>query len=186
MGLFDKIADATKKGADAVLASVSNKKVQFVFNEMPETLSDFTALPEFKRSTPFEAAALLVIALCNYAANKEVGIDMLNAIRGPEPLNNHEKSFLKDRINGSEYLPVSYFKGTSPSNNYTPTKPYTLEVEDNKYSYDNEGYATLWLKSSGADSPRQVTLRRKGDTWCYYDNHLLPGIRKPDSQDLWK
>ena len=96
----------------------------------------------------------------------------------------YDKQFLRDRLTGKFYKPRSYFKGTSPENNYQPTE-YTVEVFDNPYSYQSEGYVTLWLVSSGADSPRQIKLRKKGNQWFLWENFLLPDIRIPKADDPW-
>ena len=54
-------------------------------------------------------------------------------------------------------------------------------------SFDEEGYAKLYLKSSGADSPRPVQLRQKPSSgeWFLWDQMLLSQIREPISADPW-
>ena len=59
-------------------------------------------------------------------------------------------------------------------------------VSENPYSYQNEGYATLYMTSGGADSPRSVQLRKAKDgKWYLWDQFLLADIRQPDSADPW-
>jgi len=72
-----------------------------------------------------------------------------------------DKQFLRDRLTGKDYVPRSYLKGTSPENDYEPAQPYIIEVLENPYSYDNDGYAKLYIRSSGADSPRPIVLKQK-------------------------
>ena len=110
---------------------------------------------------------------------------MLNFLKGPQPLSEYDKSFLKDRIRGKTYVPFSYFSGTSPENDYTPTAPFTVTVSENPHSYEEEGYAKLFIKSSGADSERSVKLRKKGEQWFLWEQLLMADIRKPKSQDPW-
>ena len=111
---------------------------------------------------------------------------MLNFLKGPEELSNLDKQFLKDRFADTKLVPFSYFAGATPENDYTPAEPFTLTVETNPYSFDNEGYAKLFLKSGGADSPREVVLRKKGEQWFLWQHQgLLPGIRKAKSEDKW-
>lgn len=112
---------------------------------------------------------------------------MLNFLKGPKLLNPTEISFLDDRFRNNQwYVPFSYFNGATPENNYTPTEPFSVEIESNPYSSTNEGYITLWLKSGGADSPRQITLRKAGDgKWYLWEQFLMVGIRTPKSQDPW-
>lgn len=191
MGIFDKLkgaANTAVSGAvNSAASSVGPKKETFTFAKLPESVAELQALPEASLDSPFKTAALSLLALCAYGADKQTGIDMLNFLKGPKPLSNMEISFLDDRFrDGGWYIPFSYFKGATPENNYTPTEPYTLEVESNPYSATNEGYMTLWLKSGGADSPRQFTLRMKGDgRWFLWEQFVMVGIRTPKSQDPW-
>ncbi|MDI9240882.1 hypothetical protein QJ036_00105 [Ruminococcus sp. YH-rum2234] len=104
--------------------------------------------------TPFKTAELTVCALCAYAAQLDIGIEQLNFLRGPRPLNGQDLSFLKDRFRGNRtYLPFSYFTGATPDNNYTPTEPFSVTVTSDAHSYDEQGYARLYIGSGGADSP---------------------------------
>ena len=155
------------------------------FNSLPNNVSELTALPEAALSDPFMTAALTVAALCRYEGSPDDCTAMLNVLRGPRPLSVYETQFLRDRLGGKGYKPFSFFAGAAPANNYTPDIPYTVTVKDNPYSYQNEGYTTLYLASGGADSPRPVTLRRKGDQWMLWEQMLLSDIRVPAKDDPW-
>ena len=158
----------------------------FTFNQIPANAAELSALPEAVLQTPFQAAALTVLALCRYCDDKQAGIDMLNFLKGPQPLSAYEKQFLQDRLTGKSYVAFSYLGGTSPENNYTPAQPLAITVSDNQYSYAEEGYAKLQIQSSGADSPRPISLRRKGqEQWFLWEQFLLPDIRKPVEADPW-
>lgn len=116
MGLFDKMKQATA-------ATGGNQTVTFTFQALPESLAQMQALPEASL-TPFKTAALTVCALCAYGADKNIGKEMLNWLRGPRPLNGQDISFLSDRFrDGKSYIPFSYFVGASPENGYTPASP---------------------------------------------------------------
>lgn len=158
----------------------------FVFQTLPTSASELTAMREFDLSDPFSTAALTVAVLCHYEKDPAATAEMLNVLKGPRPLSPFEIQFLRDRLAGKGYKPFSFFAGSSPANNYTPSQPYTVRVEDNPYSYQNEGYAKLYLRSSGADSPRAVDLRRKGDgRWFLWEQFLLSDIRIPANEDPW-
>ena len=45
----------------------------------------------------------------------------------------------------------------------TPRQPFTLLVGSNHTSNTEEGYCKLFIPCGGADSPRPIKLRRKGD-----------------------
>lgn len=157
----------------------------FTFASLPKSVDELKALPEASLATPFAAAALTVAALCRYEADPNACIEMLNFLKGPQPLSPYEKQFLRDRLSGKGYKPFSYFEGTSPANGYKVSGPCTVTVCDNPYSYQEEKYAVLLLKSSGADSPRQVKLRQKGSQWFLWEQFLLADIRIPAEEDPW-
>ena len=190
MGLFDKlkkqavsaVSNAVKEGVQ----NLGNKTVPIESSSIPSSLTEFTAMPQAGMSTPFETAAMTVVALCVYPYNKDESIKMLNHLRGPRPLSNHEISFLADRFRDSNYVPRSYFNGATPDNDYEPQAPYTITVSENPYSYENQGYAKLFIRSGGADNPREVLLRQAKDgKWYLWDQFLLVSIRQPESANPW-
>lgn len=159
---------------------------KIVFAYIPETLEQFLSLPQSAMSTPYDTAALTVLALSVYPENKELALKMLEALRGPRPFSNMDKQFIADRFRGKEYLMRSYFDGSSPENDYTPSVPYTVTVSENQYSYQESGFAKLFVACSGADSPRPVQLRKAKDgKWYLWEQFLLTGIRQPESQNPW-
>lgn len=185
--LFNKAANAATGAVKSAVSNVGNKKEVFTFEKLPESLAELQALPEAKLDDSFATAALTVVALCVYAADKNIGIEMLNFLKGPRPLSNMEIQFIDDRLrDGKSYVPFSYFKGAVPENDYTPDEPYSITVESNAYSNANKGYMKLLIRSGGADTPREVQLRMKGDgQWLLWEQFLLPDIRKPKSADPW-
>ena len=159
----------------------------FVFDRLPESVDEMKALPEAVLDTPYKTAALTVCALCAYAAAPEIGKEMLDLLKGPSPLSPFEISFLNDRMRDGRHVPFSYFEGAVPQNNYTPDRPFTVKVFSNPYSFDNEGWATLYLNSGGADSPRQIKLRLKPSEgkWYLSEQMIMVGIRTPVKDDPW-
>ena len=165
---------------------MSNFKTEtFEFSEIPSTLDELKSLPEAKLETPFMTAALTVLALCSYEKDVNSAIEMINFLKGPVDLTEYDKQFLRDRLKGKSYVPRSYFEGTSPENDYTPSVPLTIKVFEYAYSYSEDGYAMLEIRSSGADSPRQIKLRKKGNEWFLWQQYLLPDIRTPKKDDAW-
>ena len=158
----------------------------FTFDSLPESLAQMRSLPEAELKSPFQTAALTVCALCAYAADKTIGTEMLNWLRGPRPLSPFDISFLNDRFREGHHVPFSYFAGATPENDYTPKVPFTLTVEAGPYADANPGYKKLHIRSGGADNPREVILRQKADgTWVLWDQFLLLSIRQPKSNDPW-
>ena len=185
MGLFDKIKNNTVPSSQNSQTG-TNKSVKITFSSLPESYEAFTALPEAKMDNPFSTAALSVLAFCFYPENKDMTLKMLDFLRGPRPLSVMDKQFIADRFRDKDYVPRSYFEGATPNNNYLPSEPYSIVVSENPYSYQNEGYATLYLTSGGADSPRSVQLRlAKDGKWYLWEQYLLADIRKPESENPW-
>ena len=185
MGLFDKLKTNPAPTPQTVQGG-GNKSVKITFSALPDSYEGFIALPEAKMDNPFSSAALTVLAFCFYPENKDLSLKMLDFLRGPRSLSVMDKQFIADRFRDKDYVPRSYFEGATPNNNYLPSEPYSITVSENPYSYQNEGYATLYLTSGGADSPRSVQLRlAKDGKWYLWEQYLLADIRKPESENPW-
>lgn len=165
----------------------TNQKWTVSFSSLPKNLQELKSCAESSLMEPYYAAALLIPALAIWSENKNEAIDMINYLRGPAPLSTYETQFITERLRGNEYVVRSYFEGTSSENGYKPKEPFTLNIISVPNSFDEDGYATLYLQSSGADSPRPVKLRNKPSTgqWFLTDQMLLAGIKKPVSEDPW-
>lgn len=185
MSIFDKLKKGIP-GQNAADQKASAARQTFTFAALPESLAQMQALPEAVLQTPYQTAALTVLALCAYAAEERVGMEMLNWLKGPRPLTGHEISFLTDRFRNGVHIPFSYFQGAVPERNYSPTLPYTITIEAGPYADANPGYKKLHIRSGGADHPREIVLRQKGDgRWLLWDQFLMVGIRQAVSEDPW-
>ena len=198
MGLFDslkKIAgDVLKKeAAKAVNKAASNigkgrnHTESFSFEALPNNLSELQALPEATLDTAFKTAALTVAVLCRYEQDPDAVIEMLNFLKGPADVSTYEKGFIKERLDGKFYKTLAFFEGATPQNGYKPNQPYTIKVIENPYSFDTENWATLWVKSGGADNPAPIKLRKKPSTgqWFLNEIQILSDIRVPVAEDEW-
>ena len=159
----------------------------FTFLQLPQNLSELQALPESNMLDPFAVAALTVAVLCRYGTDRDACIEMLNYLRGPRPVSNFEIQFLRDRLGGKEYKPFSFFAGAVPGNNYTPDVPYVITVSGAEDAATRgTDRCQMQIRSGGADSPRPIDLRRKGDgTWRLWEQFLLSDIRTPVKDDPW-
>ena len=164
-----------------------NSSQTFTFSSIPNSVEEISAFPEASLDSPFKTTALVLLVLCNYERDENTTYEMLDFLKGPESVSGYEKQFIKERLAGKYYKPFSYFAGTSPKNGYIPTEPFTITVYENPYSFDNENWAIMWVKSSGADTERQVKLRRKPSTNQWFLNEILclSDIRIPESEDPW-
>ena len=181
--------EATKAVSNAVrnVGKGKNREEKFTFSALPDNVAELQALPEASLDTAFKTAALALAALCRYKENADEAIEMLDFLKGPENVSTYERQFYKERLYEREYIPFSYFDGASAENGYTPASPYRLSVYENPYSFDNENWATLWVKSAGADNMRSIKLRKKPSTgqWFLNDIQCLAEIRIPTVDDKW-
>ena len=163
----------------------------FFFRKLPETLEDMKAMSDCDLKQPQNTAAMVLLALCVYPKDKEECFRMLEYLSGPKGLSEFEKQFLADRFaDGQDYIPFSYFEGATPDNDYTPHKdPYKLVINELPQSKQNlsVGYYSLYFTSSGADSLRYVTLKKKASTgeWFLNEQFLMVQIKDPRSKDPW-
>ncbi len=159
----------------------------FSFPALPQNVAELRALPEASLDSPFKTAALAVAAVCAYEKDAASVHEMLSFLQGPEPLSALEIQRLRDRLAGKGYKSFSFFAGATPENGYTPEVPYRITVSANPYSFSEENWATLYVTSGGADSPRPVKLRKKPSTGQWFLNELqcLADIRVPASADPW-
>ena len=200
MGLFDDLkrqAESLVNGSQSVSGSAAaasaapsgNNTKTVTISALPQNAAELKAMPEFSQTDPLSVAAFTVAAFNRYAASREDGKEMVNLLKGPEPLSVREMQFINDRfMDGKDYVTRSYFAGTSPDNNYTPAVPYTVEIIEYSNSRENAGYIRFYLKSSGADSPRPLLLRQKPSTgeWFLWEfEAILAGIRMPKAEDKW-
>lgn len=111
---------------------------------------------------------------------------MMDYLRGPRPMNGMDKQFISDRFRSKDYVLRSYFEGSTPANDYSPSSPYTITVKSDPHSYDEQGIAKLFIPSGGADDPRPVKLREAKDgKWYLWEQFLLTDIRQPESSNPW-
>ena len=186
--LNNLVSSLGKLFAKKVTKTVTNKTKTFTFESLPLTVDDLKALPEAALTDVYATAALSVLALTRFEADRAGAVAMLNFLKGPDPLTPMGIQQISDRfMDGKFYKVRSFFTGATPSNNYTPARPYQIKVTSNPYSFENEGWATLYLTSGGADNPRPVKLRKKPSTgqWFLVEIQYLGDIRVPVAEDKW-
>ena len=184
MGILDFLKTPAQNEARP---AAGNQAESFVFTALPKDLAELKALPEAALDSPYKTAALAVAALCRYEQDADASQEMLNYLKGPEPLSTYEKQFLRDRLAGKAYKCRSFFDGATPDNGYLPTTPWRITVSSNPYSFTTENWATLYVQSGGADAPRPIKLRKKPSTGQWFLNEIqcLSDIRVPTAEDPW-
>ncbi|MBO4880030.1 MAG: hypothetical protein IK064_05935 [Clostridia bacterium] len=165
---------------------MSKDKKKVVFPKLPETYEEFIALPQAKLETPYDTAAMTVLAFSYYPKDKDLSLRMLNYLRGPRALTPVNEMFFADRFRDKDYIPRSYFKGATVENDYTPSEPYTVIPFTNPHSDLQENMKRIWLTSAGADSPRYIDARlAKDKKWYLWEQYMLVDIRPIASENPW-
>ncbi len=158
---------------------------------IPGNADEFSELTAEMPNTPEGAAARMVLALTLYCADQGAGEIVLTMVvhpgqlapgSGESKLSKRSLDLIKNQIGGRPNRMHSYFTGTSPEQSYQlPQPPYSLEFTTNPHSgRAEEGRIKLFIKSSGADSPRPITVQTDSSgTWKAAEwSSLLSGIRE--------
>ena len=172
--------------AEAVTVEAADGGIRVTFEQLPKTAQDLEALLAlYPQSDARHAGAFFLASLVRYVDSAEDGLAMIDLLRGPRPVNDMDKDFLKDRLREKTYLPRAYFEGAAPDNDYTPDIPLTLMVYDDPMKAE-DGYLYIQVATTGADSRRRITLREKdGQYYLWEYSNVLTGIRLPASLDPW-
>ena len=163
------------------------KTMQITFQSLPASFTEFAALPQQDLTKPENTCALFLCALNLFVQDREEGVRAINLLKGPVQLSNMDIQFLRDRFLDQTYLPRVYFEGATPQNNYTPFQPYRVDILPDPRPQDMpEGYLRYYVKSAGADNPRAMKVRRKGDQWYIWEYFgVVMGVRVPAALDPW-
>ena len=161
--------------------------VKVIINKLPTNLEEFKSMSQMDLTKPENTCAMFLCALNLFVQDKSTGIEAINILKGPVDLNTYETNFIADRLRDKTYLPLIYFEGAKPDNNYQPTTPYTLIFYPDGRPQDIEsGYMRLYLKTAGADAPRAIKLRQKGNEWFIWEYPgIVMDVRKPAQEDPW-
>ena len=175
-----------------------NREYRVEIASIPATVDAFVAMRDKVATTPEGGVAMLLVALRMWETSRVEGTKALIVIMDMNLLqqNSGEYSYkgygvgrsyeymLGSASRNSPYVPSSYFPGTSPANNYAMgSGPYRLEFTPHRHRPQNDVEHTLFVPSSGADSPRPVQVKKndKGIWKAANFSSLLVGIRPPAS-----
>ncbi len=160
--------------------SNTSKLVEVQVGKLPNNMEEFKALRIFNLSNPYNTVALFMVALVKFNENPELSMDMIRLLKG-EKFTNYDVQFIKKRISDRNYyLARAYFLGAFPNNNYTPDDTYIVRVAGIEDSFVGQNHITAYVKTSGADELRPITLVRKGNRWYISEySAILSQIRKP-------
>ncbi len=173
---------------------------EVVIPGIPDSIEDFMELRNSTAVTPEGGAAMFVLALYLYSAEKDFGLDAVTVMlvnddrhlkrgdsgyKGYSPVN--PVRYLLNRVVVKPYIARSYFKGSVPENGYAlPTgSPLKLSITRNKYSVISEREVKVFVYSSGAATPRPVKLKRNSAGIWKADefSSLVVGVAPPVKEE---
>lgn len=165
------------------------------FDKMPRNFAEFEKFQAQYCTEPQGAVAAFIVAMNIYVHNKEEGKRCFDAVAYQSYC--IDMSLIKDKIgrDGSDgyaqpFLPRAFFRGATPQNNYTPEKPYKVDVAVNngrpyqRLSSAKAPVIYLNVKTKGTDSGiRGVeVVQPKGKEYFYVLNvaGLISQVKFPD------
>ena len=160
---------------------------------MPTTVEEFVSLRNDLATTAHGGAAMYVVALVLFSKDPEVGLQALTIAvdakelsngtiykgKSPSPARVRE---LKHRIGEKTYVARSYIQGTSADNDYSiPSGPLEINIRQQERDTPTDERTKLFVHSTGADSPRPITLAKNNKGLWKATNYssLDVGVRAP-------
>lgn len=173
-------------------------RVSVQIPSLPTSIEEFLELRDRVATSPEGGAAMMVVALLAYADGEGLGqecltcavartrlVDGTRGYKGRQ-LSNASLQRIRMQINGRDYVPRSYLSGTTPDDSYQVSEaPYAIECLRNVHSGDPaSGKCKVFVVSSGADSPRPVTLAvNENGIWKATEwSSLIVGVQPPDEE----
>jgi hypothetical protein len=172
-----------------------SERMSITIPSLPTSVDEFLDLRDRVATSAEGGAAMMVVALLAFAQEAELGnqclacavgssrlVDGAEGYKGLQ-LTNASLARIRTQVVGREHLPRSYVRGTEPESAYElDSPPYRIECLRNLHSGDPaSGKCKVFVLSSGADSPRPVTVAvNKSGIWKAIEwSSLLVGVRPP-------
>ena len=147
------------------------------FNRFPATVAEFQKVRDRIGGEPHGAVALQVMAYEMYRRNADIGTECIKLNNTTNNVNlavSRLKELFGNDVNYARpYQMAAYLKDATWDNGYSPSKPYTVEVEVSKvhnYQYSNDYQNTvIYLniltqgKPSGYDSVEVLKTSKPGE-----------------------
>jgi len=169
-------------------------------NTVPSDIASFEAFRDSLATTPEGGAIVMLFALRLYQQNPTEGTKALIVAVDSSRLSQStgagsykgfaldgSTKYLLGQIEKYPFMLNSYLPGATPENGYTPAGlPYTFTLTSNRFSGTVEsGQIKLFLPSSGAATPRPITMKRnsKGVWKAAEFSSLLVGVAAPATTD---
>lgn len=160
---------------------------------LPATVEELVALRDRIATTPEGGVTILVLAFLAYVQDPALGaryltvaLDQTQLSDGPDGYKGKQPGRMvlqnaRDRMGKAPWIARSYVQGTSPADAYAlPAAPWRLSGREQPG--DSQGAkAKIFVRSTGADSPRPVHLTKNDKGYWKATNwsSIEVGVRAP-------
>jgi hypothetical protein len=137
---------------------------------LPDNIDSFIEIRDEIAKSPEGAAAIFVLAMLVFEKDRKMGEDALiivldrsnlvesmNGYKGFSP--GQSIKYHLGRFNSKPYWGRTYILGTNPENAYVLPSELLVETNRNSVSVQTNGDVKVFVKCTGADSHRPITLR---------------------------
>ncbi|MCS6822814.1 MAG: hypothetical protein NZ529_00855 [Cytophagaceae bacterium] len=173
----------------------TTQQSKLMVDKIPTSVEEFITLRDKIATTPEGGAVAFVVATIMYSNNPQIGRQAI-IIQSDRKLLSEcgpdkgykgfdlgsSSDFLVRQLDQKKYIPYSYVMGTSNANGYAlGNPPYNFQVSTNASSKGADGTMKVFIASTGADSPRPITLRQndKGIWKAAEYSSIFSGVRPP-------
>jgi hypothetical protein len=171
-----------------------NQIITVSVERIPTTIEDFVELRDELAQTPEGGAAVFVAAMNMYVNDPELGIQAFTIALDRSQLQEASDGYkgfrpgfrymnlIRSELKQKPYIAPSYFAGTDPGSAYRlPPPPYMIEVHTNPHSDIGPDEKKYFIRSTGADSPRPIYLKKNNrEIWKVTNESLILGVRPPE------
>ncbi|MFP4443759.1 MAG: DUF6935 domain-containing protein [Spirochaetia bacterium] len=158
-----------------------------------DTIEEFLTFRDGTADTPEGGAAVLIQALLLFEQDHSLGHDALvialdrnnlsqssDGYKGftyPPSLREYVNRYIKEK----PYLARSYIQSTTPQGGYELPEELEITISKNIHSKITEDRVKVFIHSTGADTPRPVTIQRNNrGVWKAAElSSLFVGVRPP-------
>lgn len=180
--------------AAGVVFADGNKTITVSVERIPSTIEEFVELRNDLAVTPEGGAAVFVVAMNMYVDDPELGIKAFTIALDRSQLQAAEDGYkgfrpgfrymnlIRSELKQKPYIAPSYFAGTAPDSAYRlPPPPYAIEINTNPHSNIGPDEKKYFIRSTGADSPRPIYLKKNNrGIWKVTNESLILGVRPPE------
>lgn len=162
-------------------------------DQVPASTEAFIQLRDKIANTPEGGAALLVLAAIKFSQDAVMGrhwviiatdktwLSPSNAERAYRGVDlGGSADFSLKQLEGKDYIPYSYIKGTSTANGYQPgNTPYQISIE--RTTDGGDGTVKVYVLSSGVDTARPITMKKNdAGVWKGVEySSIFTGVKPP-------